>query len=105
MKPRRSQRRLEDLPIATTLKAHDLAEAGRLEVSGRHDDLLALQTLHEDASSVTRHLRIHVRARDPVRLVELHRVVGGVSQDERALALRRYEDARVFRGERWGWQR
>ena len=54
---------------------------------------------------MTRHLRIHVRARDPVRLVELHRVVGGVSQDERALALRRDEDAHVSRGVPGGGQR
>src|SRR5713226_5409373 len=79
---------LEDLPVAAALEAYHLAEAWRLEVSGRHDDLFALQTFHEDPSSMARQLGVHVGPRDPVRLMELHRVVGGVAQDERALALR-----------------
>ena len=53
---------LESLPVAAPLQAHDLPEPGRLKVSGRDDDLLALQAVHQGASRLAGQLRVHVGA-------------------------------------------
>src|SRR3989442_13428280 len=88
---------LESAPVPPALQAHDPAEAGRLEVSGRDHDLLGPQPVQQRAPRLPRELGIHVGARDPVRLLQLHRAVGGVAQHERALAARGDEDRHVAR--------
>src|SRR6266704_1299167 len=88
---------LESAPVPPALQAHDPAEAGRLEVSGRHHDPLVLQPVQQRAPRLARELGIHVGARDPVRLLQLHRAVGGVAQHQRALAARGDEDRHVAR--------
>src|SRR5712692_4353487 len=67
--------RLQALPVAPPLEADDPAEPRRLEVSRCHEDLLALQTVQQGLSSLTRQVRVHVGARDPVRLEHLHRAM------------------------------
>src|SRR2546425_11434019 len=79
---------LESLPVAAPLQAHDLPEPGRGEVSGRHDDVFALQPVQQGPSRLACQLRIHIGARDPVGLEHLHRAVRRIAEDERALSLR-----------------
>ena len=80
---------------AAPFEADDAPEAGRLEVPGGDQDLLALEAVEEGAARLAGEVRIHVGARDPVGILHLHRAVGGIAQDERALALRGDEKAHV----------
>src|SRR5258708_3773822 len=84
---------LEPAPVALPFQTDDAAEAGRLEVAGRDEDLLALEPLDERPPRLARQLRVHVRARDPVGLLELHRRVRGVAPDEFPLAAGGDQDA------------
>src|SRR5262245_66089892 len=77
---------LKSAPVTSALEPHDPTEARRLEVAGRHDDLLALEPLEQRAPCLSRHLGIHVGTRDPVRFLQLYRTVCGVAEHERALA-------------------
>src|SRR6267143_1568940 len=86
---------LESAPVPAPLQPHDPAEAGRPEVAGGDQDLLALQALDQRAPRLAREVGIHVGPRDPVGLLDLHRVVRGVAEDERALAARGDQDAHV----------
>ena len=52
----------QPLPVTPPLQAHDLPEPGRLEMPGRHDDLLTLQTLHQSPARLAGQLRVHVGA-------------------------------------------
>src|SRR5437016_2704787 len=88
---------LESAPVPAPLQPHDPAEAGRLEVAGGDQDLLALQALDQRAPRLAREVGIHVGPRDPVGLLDLHRVVRGVAEHERALAARGDQDAHVAR--------
>src|SRR5687768_2500919 len=69
-------KRRDPSPVAATVETNDATEAGSLEVAGGHEDLLALESLDEGAARLAREVRIHVRARDPVRLLDLDRTVG-----------------------------
>src|SRR5580765_6227173 len=88
---------LEPAPVALPFQAHDAAEAGCLEVAGRDEDLLALEPLDERAPRLARQLRVHVRARDPVRLLELHRGMGGIAENEGPFSAGGDQDAHVAR--------
>src|SRR5688572_4971174 len=88
---------LHSAPVAAAVETNDATEAGGLEVAGGHEDLLALESVDEGAARLAREVRIHVRSRDPVRLLDLHRTVVGVAQDERAVAARCDQDAHVPR--------
>src|SRR2546425_13348736 len=48
---------LESLPVAAPLQAHDLPEPERGEVSGRHDDVFALQAVQQGPSRLACQLR------------------------------------------------
>src|SRR5438034_578669 len=78
---------LQPVPVAASLESHDPPEPRRLEMSRGHDDRLALQTLHQGPSGLARQLRVHVGAGHPVGLVDLHRAVRRIPQDERSLPL------------------
>ena len=89
--------RTKSAPVPAAFQAHDPAEPRRLEVAGRHEDLLALQAVQQRPARLARQLGVHVGARAPVGLLDLHRGVGGVAEHERALALRGDEEAHVPR--------
>src|SRR5258705_8898821 len=75
---------LEALPVAAPVEAHDPAEARGGEVSSRDKDLLALDAVHQGPACLARQLGVPVGPRHPVRLLELHRAVRGVSPHPRA---------------------
>src|SRR5262245_29951363 len=88
---------LDALPVPAALEADDAPEARRLEVPRGHEGLLALEPLDERAPGLSRQVRVHVGARHPVGLVELHGIVRRVAENERALAPRGDQDAHVTR--------
>src|SRR5258708_20553564 len=79
---------LESAPVPAPLQPHDPAEAGRLEVAGGDQDLLALQALDQRAPCLAREVGIHVGPRVPGWLLDLHRDVRGVTVHYRVLAVR-----------------
>src|SRR5260370_828917 len=66
---------LESAPVPAPFQPYDPAEAGRLEVAGGDQDLLALQALDQRAPRLAREGGIHVGPRDPVGLLDLHPLV------------------------------
>ena len=63
----------QPLPVTPPLQAHDPPEPGRLEMSGRHDDLLTRQTLHQSPARLAGYGFVRV---EPVRRAWLEHLDG-----------------------------
>jgi len=77
---------LEPLPIATSLQAYQASEARRWKMTSHQGRVFGLDTVENLASHLRCQRLIHFENHGPIRLGDLRRMNGDITQNQGALA-------------------